>query len=506
MRFGIIALAALAYGASAACAASSTDGGSLEALLDRIADQHDGHDVASSSPAGYIDDSTNAASLQANASIPTNRVIRRSRSKKNSAEAKRWVWATAVIQDDSPNAPPVGQNVNQLGGVPTPITTPAVNLPAPSFLPEAQIAAYLNGTALNGTAQHGNASSFLAASKSSTSSSIAPPALTTAPAVRKTWAKAFGQPKADDHRRWIWATSVIQDGATDVPPPGSNANLLSNGAPATTPAATLVSPTFPPEPATIPSQSSDDQSQPTEVPTSAPVAVGDAASNSNESSTSTTSTAAAPESTPVAMLFDLFRKIAAGFEELLQEHASSSAAAESSAAATPVDKRWIWATSVIQDGATGVPPPGQNANLLSTPAIPATTPPANLVPPSFPPVAASSSMTTSPPAQAISPSSPAVKPVVTSAASVAPPARGAFNLEAFQVIAAAPPPVVSSKLTTTTTTSSSTPAASPTRRNNWLAHQDLLLASASSASAAARQTGAGQVYRHKKRMIRARRH
>ena len=250
MRFGIIALAALAYGASAPCAASSTDGGSLEALLDRIADQHDGHDVASSSPAGYIDDSTNAASLQANASIraltpfslglagdgglipspstATNRVIRRSRSKKNSAEAKRWVWATAVIQDDSPNAPPVGQNVNQLGGVPTPITTPAVNLPAPSFLPEAQIAAYLNGTALNGTAQHGNASSFLAASKSSTSSSIAPPALTTAPAVRKTWAKAFGQPKADDHRRWIWATSVIQDGATDVPPPGSNANLLSS--------------------------------------------------------------------------------------------------------------------------------------------------------------------------------------------------------------------------------------------------------------------------------------
>ena len=69
MRFGIIALAALAYGASAACAASSTDGGSLEALLNRIADQHDGHEVANSSPAGYAGDSTDAASLQANASI-----------------------------------------------------------------------------------------------------------------------------------------------------------------------------------------------------------------------------------------------------------------------------------------------------------------------------------------------------------------------------------------------------------------------------------------------------
>ena len=159
----------------------------------------------------------------------TNKVIRRSRLKKNSAEAKRWVWATAVIQDDSPNAPPVGQNVNQLGGAPTPITTPAANLPAPSFLPEAQIAAYLNGTVLNGTALHGNASSSLAASNSSTlASSIAPAVQTTAPAVRKTWAKVFGQPKADDHRRWIWATSVIQDGATDVPPPGSNANLLSS--------------------------------------------------------------------------------------------------------------------------------------------------------------------------------------------------------------------------------------------------------------------------------------
>ncbi|GAA5957496.1 hypothetical protein JCM8115_001338 [Rhodotorula mucilaginosa] len=505
MRFGIIALAALAYGASAACAASSTDGGSLEALLDRIADQHDGHDVASSSPASYAGESANAPSLQANASIPTNKVIRRSRSKKNSAEAKRWVWATAVIQDDSPNAPPVGQNVNQLGGAPTPITTPAANLPAPSFLPEAQIAAYLNGTVLNGTALHGNASSSLAASNSSTLSSTVPAAQTTPSPVRRTWAKAFGQPKADDHRRWIWATSVIQDGATDVPPPGSNANLLSNGAPATTPAATLVSPTFPPEPATTTSQSSDEQTQPTEVPTSAPVAVDATSPTSNESSTSTTSTAAAPESTPVAMLFDLFRKIAAGFEELLQEHASSSAAAESSAAATPVDKRWIWATSVIQEGATGVPPPGENANLLTTPAIPVTTPPVKLVSPSFPPVAASSSMTTSPPAQVVSPSSPVVKPVASSSASSAPPARGAFNPEVFQVIAAVPPAVVSSK-STTTTSSSSSPAASPTRRNNWLAHQDLLLASASSASAAARQTGAGQVYRHKKRMIRARRH
>ncbi|GAA5985405.1 hypothetical protein JCM10908_006963 [Rhodotorula pacifica] len=506
MRFDMIALAALACSASAVTAASSPDGGSLEALLDRIAYQHDGAQPASLSAA----ESLGVASVVSSTVPAPTKVVRRSRSKQNAEQAKRWVWATGVIQDDTPNAPPVGQNVNQLGGAPTPVNTPPVVLPAPSYLPEAQVAAYLNGSAQHGNSSFSSSSSSTSSSSSSSSSAAAH---TTSPAARRL-GKIFGQPKSD-HRRWIWATSVIQDGATDVPPPGSNANLLSNGAPATTPAATLVSPTFPPEPATTTTESTASQSQPTDAAAGAPVVAALASVESSSATTTSTSVTAAPTSPAVHWWnpADLFREIENAFEELLHGHSSQSAAEASStapASAPSNDKRWIWATSVIQDGATGVPAPGDNANLLTTPGVLVTTPAAQLVSPTFPPVVSASSLTT--PGQAASSSVPASPPVKAFATSSSPAAaasskpaagRTPFGQQAVQVIAAVPPSLSSSQ----STSSSSSPAASATQhRVTWREHQDLLLASASSASAAARQTTAGQAYRHKQRMVRARRH
>ncbi|GAA5869409.1 hypothetical protein JCM3774_001446 [Rhodotorula dairenensis] len=532
MRLSFIALAAFACGASAVCAASSPDSGSLEALLNRIASQHDAPSGTNSSVTDDVGAPVAGASVESLAPASTKKVIRRSRAKASAAQEKRWVWATAVIQDGAPNAPPIGQNVNQLGGAPVAVTTPAANLPAPSYLPQAQIAAYLNGTA-----QRANISSSLTSNSSSTSAAAA--AQTPSAAVRRTLGKVFGQPKAD-HRRWIWATSVIQDGAADVPPPGTNANLLGNGAPANTPTATLVSPTFPTEPAVPTTESSLAQPQPTEVAASAP-AVAVAGVQSQDASLSSAGPVE-PMDAPTAMLFDLFQKLQAGFEELLRD---SAANAPPTATSVPTnDKRWIWATSVIQDGATGVPPPGQNANLLPTPAMPATTPAVNLVSPSFPPVASSSSTAAAAGTSAASaPGAFGMKPVqVIAAVPVPPPADVSLPSVAVSPPLAAvppplaavppPPPVASSGSTSSAspavspsrrptwadnqdllrasassvTTSSASPAVSPARRLTWSEHQNLLLASASSASAAARQTTAGQAYRHKQRMIRARRH
>lgn len=180
-----------------------------------------------------------------------------------------------------------------------------------------------------------------------------------------------------EKKRWVWATGIIQDGATDAPPIGQNANLLT---PSTTivlntPAATLVPPTFAPVAATTPAAS---QAPNVLV---APVAVN---------SSSTTTSAPKTSMTPVARKFG-HKAVGRAF------HGQQES------------RRWVWATSIIQDGAWDAPPVGENANLLSSSAYPVTTPAAALTPPSFPPVAASSSIsssTTPPPA----PSSTTVPP------------------------------------------------------------------------------------------------
>lgn len=371
----------------------------------------------------------------------------------------------------------------------------------------------------------------------------------------------FGQPKAD-HRRWIWATSVIQDGATGVPPPGTNANLLSSescglvwsgvilisprlpdGAPATTPEATLVSPTFP-------AAAENPAATTSTEPSSAPVAIDVAAASTSDpeplvslaqtTSTATPTSAGVPVSTSPAMHWwnptDLFKQIEAGFEELL--HGSSSpTAAPVAALESPNEKRWIWATSVIQDGATGVPPPGQNANLLSGLTMPADTPTVSLNSPTFAPVpssmtppavlkaaviSASSSIPTTSAAPATTTTSVAqrmayaqrvaaaraaalaaeeAKASSQSASSAASPARLSYAQQVAAAQAqhnAAVKPAVLAQ--------AAPGAAAITPRQLLAEHENALRASASSANAAAKQTAAGQVYRHKKRMERARRH
>ncbi|GAA5826111.1 hypothetical protein JCM5353_008387 [Sporobolomyces roseus] len=48
-------------------------------------------------------------------------------------------------------------------------------------------------------------------------------------------------------KRWIWGPSIVQDGETDAPPPGSNANLFSGTTNLlTTPQAQPTAPSFPP--------------------------------------------------------------------------------------------------------------------------------------------------------------------------------------------------------------------------------------------------------------------
>lgn len=144
-------------------------------------------------------------------------------------EDKRWVWGTAIIQDDTPaasNVPAVGENANYLNcSFPilsslfdsselilhslfvsaAPVNTPTATLAAPSFpplaseLPSSQSAAALQSKV---------------ASRQKMSD-------------RKKAAQAPAAPAKE--KRWTWGTEIIQDGDENAPPVGENANLLSEG-------------------------------------------------------------------------------------------------------------------------------------------------------------------------------------------------------------------------------------------------------------------------------------
>lgn len=447
-------------------------------------------------------------------------------------------------------------------------------------MPADQLSAFLNASV-----ELGNATASLNASTSASSTAFSAP--TTAPVGKLP--KKFGQPQAG-HRRWIWADSVIQDGATGVPPVGPNANLLSSewsssavglhevkepdliivvpdGPPGTTPQLSLASPTFPPSP-----EGPATTEVPVEVPTSVAVQVPSSAATTTtspavEAATNTVAEAvAAPASTSPAIvwadLVDLFSQI----ERILEgsvppTYAATSAPADTTAAP---DKRWIWANSVIQDGATGVPPPGQNANLLtSSPVAPAETPTLSLESPSFPPMETpattpavkaaagspgsdgqtSPSATTSTAHQrmtwaqmhAIQVAEQARQASASAAAAKAATTHGPQRWTAAQQIAA----LREQQAQAAASSSSSLPAGpipeKAAERLTWAQqarmraqqaqqaqqvapansdesgqffaeHQRIMIASASSASAAARATSQGEMYRHKRRMVRARRH
>ncbi|GJN94477.1 hypothetical protein Rhopal_007557-T1 [Rhodotorula paludigena] len=203
-------------------------------------------------------------------------------------------------------------------------------------------------------------------------------------------------------KRWIWANSIIQDDtpASEVPSIGVNVDQLGGGAyTRTTPAATLVRPTFPPL------SSSSSQTPPAESPTPSPVSVDAAAVTPAAVAGSNTPAPAAPTSSANATQDefhwynpkDLLEEIEEGFSKLFHhfDHATSTSTAAPTLATAEVEKRWVWSGQIIQDDTPGAPALGAgNVNLLNPDAA-VNTPAAALVPPSFPPLAAAASDTSS---------------------------------------------------------------------------------------------------------------
>ncbi|GAA5906314.1 hypothetical protein JCM6882_002699 [Rhodosporidiobolus microsporus] len=315
-------------------------------------------------------------------------------------EEKRWVWTNAVIQDDTPasQAPAIGQNVNGFKSAAPAANTPAGKPVAPSFPPVAA------------------ASPSAAAAKK-----------------RPTWYKA---PQArglaeegeeeeelhDEQKRWVWSNSIIQDDtpASAAPPVGENVNQLSSSAyPVTTPAATLVAPSFPPKSSQTPAPSSSSSAEAVSVFISSTTSVAANAVVTPASSTTVSAAPAAQTTSPVRHWWNpktFFEELEHSFARLFHlNHATSTATTSAAPVATETgnQKRYVWSNQIIQDDTTDAPAVGENANLLSSNAYAANTPKANLVAPSFPPVAASSAAAATP--AVLAASSPAAAPQQTNA-------------------------------------------------------------------------------------------
>lgn len=343
-------------------------------------------------------------------------MVKRNRTKKQADNAKRW--AQEIVLQDAASSPVVRRPATSL-------TTPAAR-----------------------------------AAASTTSSSKK---MTTTPPAAQTPLE----------KRWIWANSVIQDDtpASEVPPVGENANLLSEREPCSTchaeldagslthvshaaastistPQATLVASTFP-----IQASSSTENS--TAVTS---VVAAEAAIASAEAATTSTSAAPAAASTSPALPWwdptEFFHDVEAGFEKLFglsdddEDAASASATAAPTVSTAEVEKRWVWATGIIQDDTPNAPPVGQNVNLLGSASVNANTPSVTLVAPSFRPKA---------------------------------PASGAFVAPSVRVIAAAPPVATVSSKTTPTPAAPLAPSSTPA----WQSVQDEVAAASASRAAAA---------------------
>ncbi|GAA5874740.1 hypothetical protein JCM8547_005198 [Rhodosporidiobolus lusitaniae] len=279
---------------------------------------------------------------------------RRPNWKSQHKEEKRYVWSNQIIQEDTPDAPAVGANVNQLNTPAVALNTPSQAFVAPSFAPKA--------------------------STSAKAAAAANP-------KRVAWHKA--EPRAhDEHeeeKRWIQAGSIIQD---DSPAEGLTTH--------TTPAATLVAPTFPPK--------LSSQTTPPAASTTSPAAVVEVVSSSVAAPASSTVSSAAPAAITTAAAHKqwwnpkvLWAEIEETFSKLFHLSSSKTAATTTTTAAVPastggVEKRYVWSNQILQDDtpADEAPALGANANLLSSSAPALTTPAAQLVAPSFPPKASSS--------------------------------------------------------------------------------------------------------------------
>ena len=180
-----------------------------------------------------------------------------------------------------------------------------------------------------------------------------------------------------------------------------------------TPDAALAAPTFPPV-------ATSSIVEPPAAPTSADAA-GAAVAPPEAATTSSSSPAPAPTSSALSWWdpTEFFHDVEAGFEKLFgldhDDESSSSATAAPTVSSAEVEKRWVWATGIIQDDTPSAPPVGGNYNMFGSQVVPVNTPSLSLALPSFAP-----------------------RP---------PPPRapdGVFSAPANHVIAAAPPPAASS--------------------------------------------------------------
>ncbi|KAM0753697.1 hypothetical protein T439DRAFT_322585 [Meredithblackwellia eburnea MCA 4105] len=296
----------------------ATPQGSLEALLDRIS-----KDTAKAIPVNTIPSNLSSNATTSNEPVHNPKDGGSSRMVKK----KRWIWSNQIIQDDTPNAPPVGVNANLLSSNAAPVATPTSTPVAPSFAP-------IPLSSADNAVASAASPNVLVASESSapaSSSSVRKPHKPT-PKVVKNPKESTGSKK-----RYVWANQIINDGDAG-PPVGENVNLLSSGAPALdTPKAQLAAPTFPPL---------AQLSSVADKPLSAPTDVAQAGS------------------------------VASSVSSRRRLHRNSK---------TGGAKRWVWATAIIQDDTptSGLPSVGVNANLLSSGANVAT-PTATLVAPTFP--------------------------------------------------------------------------------------------------------------------------
>ncbi|GAA5912649.1 uncharacterized protein JCM6883_005340 [Sporobolomyces salmoneus] len=294
-------------------------------------------------------------------------------------EEKRWVWATQILQDDTPVAsgiPAPGENANLLNTIPVNTPSPAA-LVAPSLPPLSVAVAQPSSSSL--TTPPAVSSTTPAAVSSSTTTSRA---VRQVIANRKKPAEAAATSKSAvaKEKRYIWSGEIIQDGDESAPEVGESANLLSSGTTIalTTPAAQLTPPSFPPladaTSSSLPSIETPIVSQSNSGP--------EAASQVIESASSTLSAVASQMTSPAlaGSIGALLAQLQSQLDALASAYAQTSASTEEVAAAgetSPVDnaKRWVWGPSIIQDDSpvSEVPAVGQNTNLFSS-AIPVATP------------------------------------------------------------------------------------------------------------------------------------
>lgn len=350
------ALVAL-YLSLAQAAAASPDGGSISALLERIASQHHKALPANAVPSDLKAVTTIVDAAAAPTSLPSGSVVLAPKDKadkaahKRMAKAvrkrafegeeilaraaqhdeelnraeKRWIRATYIIQDGdtNPAIPTDGGNYVMSAASAIAANTPADSIVVPSF-----------------------------------------------PAVQ----------------------------SSAAPTPASQSPASVN-----TPHATIAMPSFPPRSSATPSASVVQPAVSSVANKAVPnvLALASSVQAAASSASSAVTTPVKAKATPIS---GFFHNVLHGIEHDFQrfevaigaKKAASSVvpAATTAAAVNGKEKRWVWANSIINDGDTNpaLPSDGSNVNLLSD-GIDVATPVNSIVTPTFPPLASSAAPT-----------------------------------------------------------------------------------------------------------------